>query len=281
MDFIVNCSLIFMPKKFLTSKLIKFISSVVICGVLILINPRNFFNPIREFFFIVAYPFQKTFYFLGQSAHDFSEILLSIGDYKKDNEKLIRENNELLAELASLKDQKRENEELRRQLELLPKDKYELESSLVIGQDQRGSGSWIIIDKGEADGLREGMPVIVYNGILVGKISEVYEKSSKALLLSDSSSSVNVYDIETSARGILTGKYGLGLMIGMVEQTEIIKTGDEVITSGLGGLMPRGLLIGEIEQISNTSDKLFQEAVVRPKIRYSDLNVVFVIKKSK
>lgn len=267
-----------MPKKFLTSKLIKLILAIAICLALILINPKNFFNPVRGFFFAVAYPFQKTFYFSGQAVHNFSSTLFSIGDYKKENEKLIRENNELLAKLANLADQKKENDELRRQLELSPRDKYELESSLIIGQDQRGLGSWIMIDKGSSSGIVVGMPVIVYDGILVGKISEVYEKSSKVLLLSDSSSSVNVSDVETSAKGILTGEYGLGLMIGMVEQADIIKVGDDIITSGLGGLMPRGLLVGKIEQISNTSDKLFQQAVVRPKVKYSDLNVVFVIK---
>ncbi len=270
-----------MPKNLLTSKFIKLILVSTICLTLILVNPKNFFNPVRELFLFTAYPFQKTFYIAGQMMNNFSSVIFSIGDYKKENEKLIRENNELLAKLANLEDQKRENDELRRQLELLPRDKYELESSLIIGQDQRGSGSWVIIDKGESDGLKEGMPVIVYDGILVGKVSEVYEKSSKVLLLSDSASSINVSDIGTSARGILTGEYGLGLILGMVEQTDMIKVGDDIITSGLGGLMPRGLLVGNIEQISNTSDKLFQQAVVRPKIKYSDLNVVFVIKKIK
>ncbi|KKP79565.1 MAG: hypothetical protein UR78_C0012G0056 [Candidatus Moranbacteria bacterium GW2011_GWF2_35_39] len=64
-------------------------------------------------------------------------LIFSINDCKKENEILIRENNQLAGQVAQLKDQKIENEELRRQLELLPRGQYELEASLVIGQDPR------------------------------------------------------------------------------------------------------------------------------------------------
>ena len=269
---------ILVSKKLLTSKLIKFILAIAICVSLIFFNPKNIFNPIHEIFLTIAYPFQKIFYVAGQKTHNFFSLIFSINDCKKENEILIRENNQLAGQVAQLKDQKIENEELRRQLELLPRGQYELEASLVIGQDPRRSGSWIIIDKGENKGIKEGMAVVVFDGILVGKVKEVYNNSSKVVLLSDASSSVNVSDVETSAKGILSGEYGLGLMLEMVEQTDVLKAGDDIVTSGLGGLMPKGLLIGKIENVSASPDKLFQQAVVKPKIKYSNLNAVFVIK---
>ncbi|KKP79566.1 MAG: Rod shape-determining protein MreC [Candidatus Moranbacteria bacterium GW2011_GWF2_35_39] len=72
------------------------------------------------------------------------------------------------------------------------------------------------------------MAVVVFDGILVGKVKEVYNNSSKVVLLSDASSSVNVSDVETSAKGILSGEYGLGLMLEMVEQTDVLKAGDDI-----------------------------------------------------
>ena len=270
-----------MPKFFLTSKIGKFVLTIAICLLSVFLAPDNFLSPVRGLFLKIAYPFEKTFYILGQKSHNFFEIISSISECKKENIELIRENNELLAQIDKLKDQKNENDELRKQLELSPRDEYNLESSLVIGQDPRRAGSWIIIDKGKNRGIEKGMPVIVYNGILIGKIDEVYNDSAKVVLLSDASSLVNVSDIETSARGILSGEYGLGLKLGMVEQTEILNSGDNVVTSGLGGLMPKGLLVGKIEQISNSPDKLFQEAVILPKVKYSNLNLVFVIKGGK
>jgi rod shape-determining protein MreC len=267
-----------MPNKLLTSKLIKLILAIAICMMLVFLNPKNFFNPIRGIFLKISYPFQKTFYLFGQKTNNFFGLIFSISNCKKENEKLIRENNEFSARIASLESQKKENEELRKQLELSPRNKYHLESSQIIGEDPRGSGSWIIIDKGKNNGIAEGMPVIVYDGILIGKISDVYSSSSKVILLSDSSSSVNVSDVETSAKGILTGEYGLGLVLGMIEQTDVIKIGDNIVTSGLGGLVPKDLFVGKIEEIANSSDKLFQQAVIRPKVKYSNLNTVFVIK---
>lgn len=270
-----------MHKKLLASKLIKLILVIGICLMLILANPKNLFSPVRGAFLRISYPFQKTFYITGQKMHDFFGLVFSIGEYRRENEKLVRENNQLLAQVADLRDQKTENEELRRQLELSPRGLYNLESSLVIGQDPRRSGSWIIIDKGKSSGIEEGMAVVVFNGILVGKISEVYSNSSKVLLLSDAESAINVSDNETSAKGILSGEYGLGIMIEMVEQTDVLNPGDDIVTSGLGGAMPKGLLVGKIDQISTSPDKLFQQAIVRPTVKYSDLNVVFVIKEEK
>ncbi len=122
------------------------------------------------------------------------------------------------------------------------------------------------------------MPVIVSGGVLVGKVNEVYGKNSKVTLLSDSSSAINVMDLETGAKGILSGEYNLGLTLEMVGQTEVLNDGDDVITSGLGGTVPKGLLIGKIQQVENAQDKLFQKASVNAKVKYSDLEVVFIIK---
>lgn len=249
--------------------------------MLVLINPKNLFSPVRGAFSYVAYPFQKTFYVIGQKTHNFFGLVFSIGDYRRENERLIRENNQLLSQVAELQDQKTENQELRRQLELSPRGAYKLESSLVIGQDPRRSGSWVVIDRGSSSGIEEGMAVIVYDGILIGKVSEVYSNSAKVILLSDASSSINVSDSETSAKGILSGEYGLGIIIEMVEQTDVLRVGDDIVTSGLGGAMPKGLLIGKVDQVSTSPDKLFQQAVVRPTVKYSNLNVVFVIKEEK
>ena len=270
-----------MPKKFFTSKIIRLISAIVICLLLVFFSPGNFLSPVRGLFLKIVYPFEKTFYIAGQKTNNFFSLISSISECKEKNINLIKENNELQAQIDKLKDQKKENEELRRQLELSPRDKYQLESSLVIGQDPRRAGSWIIIDRGKNNGIEKGMPVIVFNSILIGKVDEVYDNSAKVVLLSDASSVVNVSDVETSARGILSGEYGLGLKLSMVEQAEILNVGDDVVTSGLGGSMPKGLLVGKIEQISNSPDKLFQEAVILPKVKYSNLNIVFVIKEEK
>ena len=267
-----------MSHKFLTPKLIKLIATVLVCLLLVFLNPRNLMNPVRTFFWTLAYPFQKTFYILSAKAEDSFSLLASISNLKGENEKLLKENNDLVSELAQIKEEKKENETLRSQLGLIPREKYDLESSFVIGQDPQKLGSWLMIDKGSTSGIKTDMPVIFSDGILIGRVDEVYPYSARVSLLTASSNSVNATDLETGSKGIVRGEYGLGIVLDLVAQTDAINNGDTIVTSGLGSNMPKGLLIGKIQELGTSADKLFQQALITPQIKYSKLDVVFVIK---
>jgi rod shape-determining protein MreC len=226
----------------------------------------------------VAYPFQKTFYVIGKDISNKLNFLKSIRNLQEDNRRLTKENYNLLGQLAVLKDEKQENEKLREQLNLAPRIKFNLEASLVIGQDPQKLGNWLLIDKGSSNGIEEGMPVIAYEGILIGKIKEVTASSAQVELLSYATSAVNAVDLETEAKGIIRGEYGLGIIMDMISQKDLVNKGDTIVTSGLGSDIPRGLLIGEVQEINPSPDKLFQQAAIMPKIKYSDLELIFVIK---
>jgi len=173
-----------MPKKYLTSNIIKFLAVAVISLGLIFLNPRGLLDPVRVLFLEIAYPFQKTFYLLSRTVAGTGEFLGSIGDLKKENENLLKENNDLSSEIAQLNDEKNENILLREQLSLAPKQKFNLEAAFVVGQDPQRLGSWVMIDKGSTDGIQTDMPAIVYEGILIGKVTEVTPHSAKITLLS-------------------------------------------------------------------------------------------------
>jgi len=267
-----------MQNNFIRTKLFKVILVVAVFGLLVFLNPGKIFNPVRSFYFGITYPFQKSFYFVSYKTSQISKFFSSIGNLKQENERLIGENQGLVAKNAMLNDMKKENTILRSQLELAPRGKFNLQSASIIGQDPNGLGSWIVIDKGEKDGIRKNMPVIVSDGILVGKIDETYFSSSKVILITNPQSSVNAVVSETEAKGIVRGEFGLGLILDMVLQTDVIQKDDEVITSGIGGDVPRGLVIGRIQEIYPSQDKLFQQAVVTPLAKFSKLRLVFVIK---
>jgi len=265
-------------KSHLSKNTAKFLAVAAISLTVVFLNPRGIFNPVRIILVEIAYPFQKMFYLGGQTISKSFAVLGSIGDLKTENENLLRENNALAGRVAELENEKKENITLRDQLNLAPRKKFDLAASFVIGQDPQRLGSWIMIDKGETSGLKPGMPVIAYEGIIVGKIEEVFRNSSKVILLTDSESAINTSDLETGARGILKGEYGLGIVLDLVTQTDALNVGDTIMTSGLGGDLPKGLLVGKIREIKTTSDKLFQQAVVVPRIKYTDLETIFVIK---
>lgn len=246
---------------------------------IIFLNLGGIFNPVRHIVFSIIQPFQKTFSIISRSISQKASFFSSISEIKSENEKLLKENNSLSREIAQLKDIRKENEVLREQLDLAPRKDFELESAFVIGQNPEKTGNWILIDKGSFDGIEENMPVIVSDGILVGKVSEVYYSSAKIILLSDPSMVVNVADLETGARGVAKGDYGLGVAMDLIEQMETINSGDSIITSGLGGGIPRGLFIGKVQETKMSEDKLFKQASISPRVKYSKLDIVFVIKK--
>lgn len=267
-----------MSFKFFSTKLFKVLIIFFICLFLIFLNPYNFFNPIRSVFFAIFAPIQKVGYGLGYEFLSLKKFLSSIGELKKENENLIRENRELLAAKARMEETGKENEVLRQQLKLLPRDKFNLEGANVISQDFYGKGDWLEINKGKTSGIEKEMPVIVDSGILIGTIEEVYSTTSKVILLNNSQSTINVIDLKTNSKGVVKGEYGLGIIMDMVLQSDSLNKGDEIVTSGVGKNFPQGLFIGRVEAIGTSPDRLFQKAVIASPVDFSNLKFVFVIK---
>ena len=83
--------------------------------------------------------------------------------------------------------------------------------------------------------------------------------------------------VQTGAKGVIKGEYGLGLIFDMILQTDSIQSGDEIVTSGIGGQLPRGLLVGTVQNVHASDDHLFQQATVVSPLQISKLQFVFVV----
>jgi rod shape-determining protein MreC len=267
-----------MFKSFYNRKIFRVIAVVAVFGFLIFWNPFNFFNFFRGIVSRIAYPFQKVLFVSSEKIIRTGDFISSIGEMKKENERLNDENLRLDAENAMLRDMKKENDILREQNELFLRDRFEGQMAQIIGRDSHGLGNWISIDKGSRDGIEEGMPVVVSGRNLVGKIKNIYSTSSQVMLLSNPESYVNAEAGSVQAKGIVKGEYGAGLILDDVLQGDRVNIGDEVITSGIGGDMPRGLLIGKIKEVYASPDHLFQRASVFQLIAPADLRFVYVIR---
>ncbi len=202
----------------------------------------------------------------------------SIGELKSENEKLLEENLSLKSQIAMLKDVKNENDELRKQIDLAPRNAYELEAAVLIGKDMSGQSEFVYIDKGSKQGIKQHMAVIVDKGILIGKVVKIFPTTSQIELLFSKNSRVNAELVESGAKGIVRGQYGTAIVLDMVPQTFEINRGDSVITSGVGNLLPRGLLIGYAQEPAATPDQLFQQASLVFPVRLDTVRVVWVVK---
>lgn len=262
----------------------KFFWAALVTGVLafFLVFQPTFLNvPVRVVASTVLWPIQRFFSPVAFEIRDLTSFFGSIGDLKRANESLEKERVSLLAENAKLRDLGKENEELRRSLELLPRDRYDVIGATVIGRDVSGMGSWLQINQGSNQGIKRGMAVIVEAGVLVGRVEEVYLHSARIMLLSNPESIVNAITVDTDAQGVVKGEHGLGIIYDMVLQADVLKNGDTVVTSGLGETAPKGLLVGTIQDVRLTDDKLFQRATLSSPVRSDRLRYVFVVNAAK
>lgn len=204
------------------------------------------------------------------------------GDLAAQNQAYREDIRQLQAVLAQVRDLEAENNDLRSLLglrERLPIGK--LTPAQIIARDPLALVQAVVIDRGTDDGLALNMPVVTDRGV-VGRLVEVYPTSAKALLLTDVNSGVAVRTEgdESRASGLVRGIGDGRLMLQYVPQEETIRQGDVVLTSGVGGTFPPGLVIGSISQIRQSDVSVFQEALVEPAVRARNLERVYVLSKS-
>lgn len=224
-------------------------------------------KPFASFFSRSGFWFEEKFSF-------FSDI----SETKKENESLSEENLRLKFRLSQLQEVENENKVLRNEIGLMDKTDYQTEASLIIGRNLSKDRKIIYLDKGSKNDLEKGDSVIVGGGVLIGKISKVYPSSSEVELILDKSNKINAEIQEIETKGIVQGEFGTSASINMVPQTAKIEKGQTVITSGLGDVFPRGLLIGHIKDVDVTVDQLFQKASLELPVQFNDLRMVWIIK---
>ncbi len=255
--------------------LIFFFLAVII--LLIFLHLKGWLIPIERFIYDLTVPFQKFFKIISNKIFDFIGVISSIKNLSRENQSLKQENQKLLSEISRLEGIEEENESLRRELSLLPRKKYNLVTATVVSFDQSGLVKALTINKGKKDGIQEGMPVIVSNGILVGQVKEVGRHSAKVLLIINSQSRIDAKIQESNARGTIKGKYGLGLSFENIPQDVVIKKGDLVVTSGKSGIFPPNLVIGRVREVYSSPNEIFQKADVIPEASFSSLKIISVI----
>lgn len=254
---------------------------VVFLVIVSLVLTFGRWNPVGGILKSVFVPVGNFFSSLGVFFGSKFEFLFSIDEIKKENERLYYENLKLQGQKVTIEELKKENDDLRKELDLAPRSDYELEAALVIGRDLQLGNEIIHINKGSKSGIEVGMPVIVEKGIIVGVIKSVESNFSTVELLVGQETLIGAEVQETAAKGVVIGMYGTGVRLDKISQTESLSQGQSVITSGLGGSFPRGLLIGYVNQPGVSADGLFQNATISLPFDLEKLRLVWVIKGEK
>jgi rod shape-determining protein MreC len=194
-----------------------------------------------------------------------------------------RENTRLRAELAREETQRARLAELEAE-NLHLSDMLELKQALalrssaanVIGADASGLARTLVVEGGSNQGFEAGMAVLSTEGV-VGRVIAVGPSSARVLLINDHNSALDAFDQRSRVRGIVAGVVDDGLVMKYVDRSEDVKSGDTIVTSGLDGIFPRGLLVGEVTSVVREGPGLFLTVNVAPAADFRRLEQVLVM----
>ena len=198
---------------------------------------------------------------------------------RQDNLQLLEENRKLLNEIAGLRETQHENLRLRKLLGFQEKFKMDTVVARVIAKDVSTEFRAIRINRGEKSGIRKNMSVVTNEGV-VGRVLRTTANTSDVVTILDLLSAVDAIVERSRARGIVEGMTDEVCQLRFALRTDDIEPGDLLISSGLGGIFPKGVPVGTVSKVNRKPFGITQEVEVRPSVDFSKLEEVMVVVKA-
>lgn len=200
----------------------------------------------------------------------------TLSGFKTENERLRRRIETLEAEKQQLLEAEATNLRLRQLLEFRAQVPGTAITASIIANSATSWFQSSLVNKGSADGVRKGMAVLNSQGV-VGQVVAVTGRTAKVLLLTDANSGVDVLIQRTRARGIVSGSLDNGTVLKYVKRSEDVQPGDRLVTSGMDGVFPKGMMVGAVIKVQKQNLGLFQSIEVLPAVRFDRLEEVLVV----
>lgn len=230
----------------------------------------------------VLAPVQKLSSSISKGVGDFIGSFVRAEAINKENQQLKEEIRKLTSSLIEYEQIKKENAQFKKYLGLKDQNPhFVFESAQVIGRDIVKGDSVFVIDKGSLAGVLPKNPVITSDG-LVGIVKEVGARYSIVVSILDSSIDVGAISIRTNDTGMVGGNPSLAkanlCTMTLLPRDSGITKGDLIVTSGVGGIYPKGLLIGTVEEVKSEVNGVSIYATIKPAADIKNTKEVFIIK---
>lgn len=232
----------------------------------------------------ISAPMQKVSTVVANNANETAKnATLDANQLKAEYDELKKKNEDLNNKLVDYYQIKQENEQYKSILGLKSQHKdYQLVSAAVIGRDPNDLFYNFSVDKGSLDGVKVNDPVVTSAG-LVGYVSSVNATYCKITTILSADTSIGASDKVTRDSGVVSSNIKLadqGLTkMGYLDANTKVKSGDIIVTSGLGGIYPKDLLIGTVTEVKNEEYDVSLCATVKPFVDVKSVHDVFIITK--
>jgi rod shape-determining protein MreC len=230
----------------------------------------------RKFVLEATAPAQNALSMSIKGTSDAWQRYILLVGLQEENKNLNKKIGKLEAELVLYKEGYLEALRLSKLLSLKNDYSYQFVSALVVAREQASLSRTLLINKGSVDGLKVGMPVIAPPGV-IGRLIDVSWHVSKVLLLIDENSNVDAMLQRTRIQGIFCGAHVRGGILKYVTKNQDVKEGDNIVSSGMGGVFPKGLLIGTVSSVEKPDNDLFLKIKITPFADFSQLEEVLVL----
>ncbi|MCF7847739.1 MAG: rod shape-determining protein MreC [Kiritimatiellales bacterium] len=229
----------------------------------------------------IVSPLQRGISGVGQHVGEAVAAVRGLGGMVEKNRELSAELVHMQAELNTFKNLDEENRRLRRMLDFHRQEPRQMIPCEVMSRNISGWWNTVRIGKGARHGIQWNRAVISPDG-LVGKTLEVSHRTSEVILISDPACRVSARILRVNAFGVVSG-HGANasghpvVRMDFINKDAEVRAGDEVVTSGLGGVFPTGIHIGYVQKVERDESGLYQSAQIIPRATAGLLDYVFVI----
>lgn len=230
----------------------------------------------RQVLLFTVSPFIKVTAAAVQGVSGIWRDYVDLRGLQEEGKRLQHETATLKRRIDQLEEQALETQRLQALLAMRQASRAEFLTARVVGKDATNWFKTILLDRGSLEGVRRNQPVLAPDG-LVGRVVEVTPTSAKVQLLTDPVNAVGGLIQRTRVTGIVSGNLGAGARVRYLPLMADVVVGDRVVTSGMGGVFPKGIPIGRITAVERRSGALFQVATLQPAVDLSRLEEVLIL----
>lgn len=239
-------------------------------------DDNGFLHNLQKFSVNMLAPLQAGSFSVARGFSDTWSNITEFSKLKEDNRALKREVSELRRDTVSLKELSLENKRLRSEIGAPVRKDFTTVFATVIGKSVNTWQATVILDKGSKNGVKKQMAVATADG-LVGQVMSTTANSCLVQLIMDQKSAVGVRLQNSRATGIIEGEGQEDLRLNYLAKDVKTAKGEMVLSSGLGGVYPPGLIVGTVASAGKNVNGLFQDVRVSPTVDFWTLEEVFII----
>jgi rod shape-determining protein MreC len=223
-------------------------------------------------------PLQLGLSYLLDGGTNFIQNYITLRHARSQQLALLKENQLLQSEIARLKLQESENERLRTLLDFREANSLETLVARVVALDVSSDFRAIRINRGSNDGVEKGMAVLTHLGV-VGRILRTDAWTSDVVTILDLQFAIDSINERSRARGVVEGASEDHCQMKFTLRTDDIQLGDRLISSGLGGIFPKGIPVGTVTEVNKQLFGISQEVEVKPAVDFRKLEEVLIVTK--